>query len=44
MLGRKVFTQSILTNQIDLSDLEKGNYIIVAKQNDKLIKSKIIIL
>ncbi len=44
MLGRKVFTQSIVANQIDLSTLEKGNYIVVIKQNNKLIKSKIIIL
>ena len=44
ILGRKVFTQSVVANQIDLSALEKGNYIVVIKQNDKLIQSKIIIL
>ena len=42
--GRKVYASSVVANQIDLSMLDKGNYIIIAKQNDKLVKSKIIIL
>lgn len=42
--GRKVYALSVVANQIDLSMLDKGNYIIIAKQNDKLVKSKIIIL
>ena len=42
--GHKVFAQSVVENQINLSNLEKGNYLVVAKQNGKVVKSKIIIL
>lgn len=42
--GRKVFAQSVVENQINLSNLDKGNYLIIANQNGKVVKSKIIIL
>ena len=44
LVGRKVFAQSVVENCINLSALEKGNYLIVAKQNGEIVKSKIIIL
>ena len=44
IIGHKVFAQSVVENQINLSNLEKGNYLVVAKQNGKVVKSKIIIL
>ena len=42
--GRKVFAQSVVENQINLSALEKGNYLIIAKQNGEIVKAKVIIL
>lgn len=43
MMGRKVYSQSIVESTIDLSHLVSGNYCILVSKNGKLIKSNVII-